>query len=858
MKDERYINSNFDSFFAGYKERYETLEKLLRSHKFSEEISNEYAQRFLRRLMFLYFLQKKGWLASDKDFINKIENYKELNEILFNGLNNPDNSFNLPYLNSSFFDREEYLSDEVINDLQEDMTSFFKEARTFFNRYNFTVDEFSPLEKEMSIDPYLLGTVFERMLPENERGNKGTFYTSPSEIIFIIRRAISNYLYLNGFKTADEVANNKFVDGIERYINELEKSKNSVELEEFKTKLINAVVVDPAVGSGGFLILYMNEVVNIINSAELAVIGDITSPKILKENIISNLYGFDIESEATEIARLRVWLSYVIDEDKPRPLPNLDLNIVTVCDSLEAISKMGDLSSYDETLRDKKSKYMHESDKNKKKELRQEIRNRVREIYGIKDDKEYLEYSLINKANIVIMNPPYIRQESIPKNNKERYAREYDLDKRSDIYAYFFKRAVDLLGPKGIVSVISSDKWLETGYGVSLQNYLKDKLIAVYGQRERSFRADISTVISVFSNEKLDTPVNFTYMEKYSSYDVRQNIPVARNELNPGKWFHLRAPKMFMEKIYPKLTHRLGNFAEIKFGLKTGANHFFYMKDVSSMYEADYIANPKKFEDWGVTAKNEKELKEQGLIYIENEGGERFVINKSDTVPLVRTTKELKGYTIKEMEKLCLYTKEPGDFTKKYIAWGEKQPVQIRGRKDPVSGYNNVPSVLGRKKWYSLNDLEPTNIILPMYVMDRFFIPTSGNPVICDNTLYTIKSKVKSIVSYLNSTAFYMTMELYLRRLGGGVGEIKVDDYEQMPVPDLAKLDFSGVDVSLDRNVKRYFEEVRMEDRKKLDSEILSLLGIGSFPLEEFYNEFVELVDDRLIKADRGLKSQEE
>lgn len=101
-------------------------------------------------------------------------------------------------------------------------------------------------------------------------------------------------------------------------------------------------------------------------------------------------------------------------------------------------------------------------------------------------------------------------------------------------------------------------------------------------------------------------------------------------------------------------------------------------------------------------------------------------------------------------------------------------------------------------------------------------------------------------------------MELYLRRLGGGVGEIMVDDYNEMPVPDLNKLDLTKIDVSFDRDVKRYFEEIKTDDRKKLDSEILNLLGVSDFPLDEFYNEFVELVEDRLIKADRGLKSQEE
>ena len=839
-----------EEFFEGYRERFLQLLSILKRHGLPEKESYAYAQRFLGRLMFLYFLQKKGWLAGNRRFIDTISDYRQLNEVFYNGLNNPDNSMNLPYLNGSLFDREDYITDEFIDKAFEDMTSFFIKARSFFNRYNFTVDESTPSEVEVSIDPYLLGTVFENMLPEHERGNKGTFYTPPAEISFIVRRAISNYLFLNGFNTNDKVVDGKLQDGIELYISNLAKSKNIAELQLFKDKLLKAVTVDPAVGSGGFLVYYIDEVSRIINEAEMAVLGKETPPEILKEELLENIYGFDIESEAVEIARLRIWLSYVIDEDNPRPLPNLDINLVTVNDSLESLS----FANYSLEMKDLHREYIHESDKAKKKELKEKIRKEIRETIGIRGSEEYIEYYLVNKANIIIMNPPYVRQEAISKNKKTFLKSNYGLDSKSDLYAYFFMRALNLLAPKGVVSVISSDKWLETGYGLSLQEYMKKRLIAVYGQRQRSFGADVNTVVSVFTNEMLETPVDFIYLDSYSLRNVKNHISIERNNLKPGKWFYLRAPKLFVEKILPKLTHKLGDFAEIKFGIKTGANNFFYMKDISSQYDIDYAANPKKFEDWGVTARNEKELRERGLIYIENEGRERFVINRSDTAPLVRTTKELKGYIIKEMEKLCLYTKEPGDFTKKYIAWGEKQPVQIRGRKDPVYGYNNIPSVSGRKKWYFLNELEPSNVILPMYVMDRFFVPSSDKPVICDHTLYTIKSEVKNIIAYLNSTLFYMTMELYLRRMGGGVGEVMVDDYEQMPVPDFNKLDLSQIRFSFDREVNRYFEEIGMEDRRKLDSEILKSMGVENISLQELYNEFVELVEDRLVKADRPLK----
>ncbi|MGB9815626.1 MAG: Eco57I restriction-modification methylase domain-containing protein [Thermoplasmata archaeon] len=850
-----------EEFFLEYRNKYQRLVSILSEH-LDEKLSREYAQRFLGRLMFIYFLQKKGWLAGNKDYINKLNDFNDLNELIYNTLNNPNNEKKIPYLNGSLFDREEYLTDELINKISDKMTEFFKEARNFFNRYNFTVDESSPLEVEVSIDPYLLGTVFENMLPENERGQKGTFYTPPAEISFIVRRAISNYLYLNGLDTEDRIVELKtsdgktktvLEDGIDRFIKNLERTKNRSELERLENLLMNAKVVDPAVGSGGFLVIYMDEVVNIINSAEMAIYGETTSPKKLKEKILENLYGFDIENEAVEIARLRIWLSYVVDENTPRPLPNLDLNIIAVTDSLESISNKNDLSFYPE-LKELKQEYIYESDKNKKKELKDKIKSMIKDIYNIKDDKEYIEYTLIDRANIVIMNPPYVRQENIDKDKKEKYAKKYNLDKRSDLYAYFFVRAGELLPKKGVVSVISSDKWLEAEYGISLQDYLKKRLIGVYGQRERTFGADVNTVITVFTNEILNTPVNFVYMEKYSTNEVRKNISVQRTDLIPGKWFYLRVPELFMKKIYPKLTHKLKDFAEIKRGSTTGANDFFYMKDISHLYESDYLANPEKFEEWGVKAKNEKELRAQGLIYIENEGGQKFVINAPDIRPIVRTIKDIDGYVIKNVNKLCLYTNNPGTYTKKYIKWGESQYVRIKGKDKIVKGYNNLSTTSARKIWYSLNELEPSKIILPMNVMDRFFIPISEEPVICDNTLYTLKSKIKNIELYLNSTIFYMTMELYLRRLGGGAGNIKVIDYEQMPVPELKNLDLTKINIKLDRKVKRYFEEVKMEDRRNLDKAILEMLGINDIDLDELYKEFIELVDDRLIKADRPLK----
>ncbi|BAB59823.1 modification methylase [Thermoplasma volcanium GSS1] len=844
-----------DDFFYQYRDLFQELSDKLTPYL--EDHTRSFAQKFLGRLMFLYFLQKKGWLKGNKRFVDNIKDYWELSNLYYNGLNTGKIE-GIPFLNGSLFDREDYLTRDKEEEISEILNEAFLRARKFFDDYNFTVDESAPLEVEVSIDPALIGTVFENLLLEKERGEKGTFYTPKDEISFICRRALVRYLGLQDRYTPDS---RSLQDGIDLYLDELRKSKKLDEIRNLKERLLKVRVVDPAVGSGGFLVVMMQEIVSIVTEAD-SIAGWISDPYEYKKTIYGNIYGFDIEPEAVEIARLRMWLSMIIDLEVPVPLPNLDFKIVDIPDSLELQSVQKKITPEIEEERDHVEKlieqYSNEHDHENKKSLKKRIESHTENLrkYGL--NPEVIERYMVNPADIVVMNPPYVRQESIKQERKKYYVSTYKLDKKSDLYVYFFMRSLWLLKPNGYVSAITSDKWLETSYGKKLQDFLKSRLIAIYGQKNRSFMADINTVISLYGNDMQNGPVDFIYLESYASKSVVRRVSMERSDLKPGKWFYLRSPEIFLREIMPKLNHKLGDFAEVKRGFTTGANEFFYMRDVSSQYETDYLANPKKFEEWGVSAKNEKELKEQGLVYIENEGGERFVINRSDTKPLVRTTKDLKGYIIDKPERLCLYTKTPGIMTKKYIEWGRKQPVNIRGRKEPVIGYNNVPSVSGRKNWYSLNDLEPANIILPMYVMDRFFIPWSKEPVVCDNTFYTLKPNVRGIITFLNSTIFYTAMELYLRRLGGGVGEVKVNDYEQMPVPDLSKLDLSKIDVSLNRDVKRYFEEIGTDDRKKLDSEILNLLGVSDFPIDEFYKEFIDLVDDRLIKADRGLKSQEE
>ncbi len=866
---KRYNNEFFpyqkvrDDFFYGYSEIFQELLEKLQPHIGVN--TRSFSQKFLGRLMFLYFLQRKGWLKGDRKFVNSIPGYKELSHIYYNGLNT-GKIVGIPFLNGSLFDREEYLTVEKENEISEILNDAFLKARDFFNKYNFTVDETSPMEVEVSIDPALTGTVFENLLLEKERGEKGTFYTPKDVVSFICRRALVRHL---GLKDGYSTDGKPLVDGIQTHLEELKKTKRIDEVRNLKDKLLRVRVVDPAVGSGGFLVIMMQEIVSIIMEAD-AIAGWNSDPYEYKKAVHKNLYGFDIEPEAVEIARLRLWLSMIIDQKEPVPLPNLEFKIVDIPDSLELQSFQKRITPEIEEERDLVDKlieqYSNEHDHENKVTLKKRIAAHTENLrkYGLNPD--VIESYMVNSADIVVMNPPYVRQESIDVERKEyyvkNYAKPYGFDKKSDIYVYFFARALRLLKPNGYVSVISSDKWLETSYGEKLQGYLKSRLISVYGQRYRPFKADINTVISVYGNDMADGDIDFTYLESYASYSVIRRIPMNRGELRPGKWFYLRVPKMFMEKIYPKLTHKLSDFADIKFGIKTGANDFFYMKDISAQYEADYLLNPGKFEQWGVSAKNEKELKEQGLIYIENEGEERFVINQSDTKALLRSPKQIESFSIERLTTLCLYTSTPGEITLKYIGWGENKETEMKGKRTKIIGYQNLETTKNRKKWYQLPDLKPSRILLAMSLMDTMFIPVSKEPIIVDHRLYTLNIRDTDNDNawlYLNSTFFLLTIELFARRLGGGGGalDIMVNDYDMMAVPDLNKIELKfDKDLLLSRSPKIYYDEVKEKSKIELDLVVAKAMGFKNAEeiVGQLHGDYVETVEDRLIKADRQLK----
>ena len=330
-------------FFKGYKEQYAKFLKLLEDKK----QHRDYVKKMLGRLVFLQFLQKKGWMGvpasnenwegGDKNYLaNLIERYKGNDRILsdvleplfFDTLNKErvgdiadsrlGDNIKIPYLNGGLFDKDK------IDALDIDFPySYFEDLMKFFNEYNFTIDENDPDDAEVGVDPEMLGHIFENLLEDNK--DKGAFYT-PKEIVqYMCRQSVIQYL-----KTHEP--DEKYSLAVERLINESVVEpvlQNKATASRFIELLKDVKVCDPAIGSGAFPmgILYVlyYALHHLQSHAEPNKSFDSTKTK---RNIIqNNIFGVDIEQGAVDIARLRFWLALVVDADEPQPLPNLDYKI---------------------------------------------------------------------------------------------------------------------------------------------------------------------------------------------------------------------------------------------------------------------------------------------------------------------------------------------------------------------------------------------------------------------------------------------------------------------------------------------------------------------------------------------------
>ena len=583
-------------FFDGYKKQYQRFLDSLSDTK----QHRDYVKKLLGRIVFLHFLQKKGWMgvpASNSDWTGGDKNYlaelinkhngndRLLSDVLellfFKTLNEPrpgdladpilGDNIKIPYLNGGLFDKDNI--DKLDIDFPYD---YFKNLLDFFSQYNFTIDENDPDDSEVGIDPEMLGHIFENLLEDNK--DKGAFYT-PKEIVqYMCRESVIQYL-----KTLEP--NEQYAEAIEHLICDSKVDKvlqDKATAVQFTKWLSDVKICDPAIGSGAFPMGVLNV---LYHSRQLLYgftrVNSVFSPAEVKREIIqNNIYGVDIEQGAVDIARLRFWLSLVVDETEPQPLPNLDYKIMQGNSLLESfmdydlsrilpVNKDGKISkratkaaSIDDVQRrivfgeeqDSMAEiqrlmrlYYSPENHAQKEKLKKEIDAKVKEhivicsgntpaiieaVEKIEDNNKpfflwhlyFAEVFQDGGFDIIIANPPYGAK--LSSEEKTLYKKLYsDVHMRTpETYCYFISLACKLALPRnGIITYIVPNNLLYQNENAKTRELLalNNRLARAINLGDNTFEnADVPTCIFTATTGKTKDDYEISYSD-YRTYNVR-------------------------------------------------------------------------------------------------------------------------------------------------------------------------------------------------------------------------------------------------------------------------------------------------------------------------------------------------
>jgi len=1025
-------------FYDEYEAVFNILQDDLGKKTKDKKWAHDYSLRFLNRCMFLYFIQRKGWLGKDKEFLRTFwEAYNHsggpkdsfvdtwLNVLFFEAFNNKFHSGHrqfpkdirdslslFPYLNGGLFSPNKELDDRYNIEISDKR---FEQIFIFFERYNFTIAEDSPLDKEVAVDPEMIGKVYESLvnvkeISPDQRSAAGIFYTPRIEIDLMCRLAL-----VDNFANQMGEENKNLLNQLIYAYEPDEKAAADAAFSNAKLwpsliSVLNEItIVDPACGSGSFLVGMLYVLDDMYRRAEKQ-LGIEENPFERKKRIIGqSLYGVDVMDWACGVAELRLWLALVIDADfaqedlhlRHEPLlPNFSFNI-RCGDSL--VQEMGgiaiknlhsgrgtapvlsssirakitllnkekikfyknepdreimtlsdakklELRLFREILDDYSNKLAKELDE-KKKRIAKPVGRQIRLDGRIEDisAQQTLDYRGFNKQieklaeeliqikeaksrlssirdvpfiweiafveifggekkgfDIVIGNPPYVRQEHIAdpelisdevtaenkKIYKAKLARSvyqafpsffgykpasdmaiHKIDAKSDLYIYFYFHGLSLLNQKGSFCFITSNSWLDVGYGKDMQEFLLKhahiKLI-LDNQANRSFaQADVNTIIALLSapteNEQwgqgkiakfvmfkvpfehilssiifseLDEARDKKSTPEYRVFPISQKALLEEgwewpeetseeekekfgflakdSQYGGNKWGskYLRAPEIYwriLEKGRGKL-RRLGDIAEVRFGIKTGANEFFYLDEA-------------KIAEWGIE--------------------EEFL------VPIIKSPRECKRIQIdtnglKYRAFMCDKTK--ADLKKtaaiEYIKWGEAERI------------NKRPSCRNRPKWWELPKISG-NTFWGKEIREKIGAFCSYQLMYADCRLYAASCELW-LQAILNSTLTIFFSEIMARDLGGGGGPRSMMVYE---VQDLLVVE-RGMLKANDDYLEEAFKELGQQDlipftedlnnpaRLRLDHIVFEALGLTSDERKTIYKEAANRIITRLLKAE--------
>ena len=937
------------AFFEHYKTVFERLRTQLLDQTDNPKWAHDYAQQFLSRCLFLYFIQRKGWLGKDTEFLRTFwETYqasaespgpfveKWLNILFFEAFNNRFHggytyfpteirtTLQLaPYLNGGLF-RENELDTEYNPIIADEL---WEEIFTFFEKYNFTIAEDTPFDQEVAVDPEMIGKVYESLVAteKEEKGDAGIFYTPRVEIDLMCRLALVDNL-ANHIGTEDD--KHLFYETLFAFEPE-EKTEADEKLaplwEAVHRHLTAITVLDPACGSGSFLVGMLHVLEDVQERAERA-LGLPTSARFerRKSLIGKNLYGVDVKPWACKVAELRLWLALIIDADFPEAelqirqeplLPDFSFNIRQGDSIVQNIGRMnlaqtrGISSGISRTLRSKitshqqeklrfynndpEGKYTEKTDvqtaertlfrellENQEQQISKDIRS-IRlwledpteqlTFKGIAAEPEQLDLKTLQKQqelerekenlaqvqrartalpsdtaqpfvwdiafveifqqrggfDIVIENPPYIRNEDIrdlqlpreeseTKENKKAYkaklarsiyqtfpkffgyqpnkdtkpdkpevAVKYKLDGRSDLYTYFYFHALSLLSPKGTLCSITSKSWLDSEFGTNLKEFLLtqfDLKLIIDNAARRSFKnANINTVISLITHSDKDQEAQLENITRFVNFTVPFEAildPIIFYEMETASE-RIRTQE---HQVYPLSQRTL---------LTTGLNE--KNEYTSDGWGGKYFRAPDIY--WTVLEKG-KDL----LIPIQKAadvqrgittGVNEFFILTESTIstwnleeeflkPIIADLKASQSLLI-QPERLpsyifmCKKEKDElrGTAALDYINWGETQ------------GFHEKQSCRGRRLWYNIGERPIPHLNFPRRSpseITRTFYTPEGCYALDKFIDVNVPEDMRVFFAYyLNSTLFHLMVNVNGRsNFGHGTLEVQVSDLKKL------------------------------------------------------------------------------
>ncbi len=580
------ISKYFYDLIGRYDESGSQIQKPLLAlpGKSSHRENQEYAIRLFGRIIFCWFLKEKKsangiQLLPSEVFDKAIEDgtnilHEILEPLFFQCLNSPleertdkfkkNHYEHVPYLNGGLFHPNEGTGGDYFNNGKSSEVSipdtWFHKLLESLKTYNFTLDENLDFDVELSIDPEMLGRIFENLLAEinpesgeSARRTTGSFYTPRRIVSHMTDIALKRYLLQQTSVEESKIDALITIDALDDVLHPL----NNKERVQISDALYSLKTLDPACGSGAFPIGMLQKLVFMLEQVDSELeLGQTKFQKNYfngKSHLAKNhnylrklilirdvLHGVDIQPVAVEISKLRCFLTLIVEQevldDKVNrglePLPNLDFQFVCAntlikLDENKQFSIWDD-SSLEEQLEDIRQDYYSTNSKKKRESLKSKYETLVNQELSLFGEskrttqlKTFQPFKVnsqatffdsksmfgISEFDIVIGNPPYVKTEHFSDDVRNSLYENYFEEKMGkrkpwvdDLYVHFIFRAFELVGDKGIVCFITNDSFIGLDSKVRVrEKLLKENLIELIGCPKETFGATIYTAIFLAS-----------------------------------------------------------------------------------------------------------------------------------------------------------------------------------------------------------------------------------------------------------------------------------------------------------------------------------------------------------------------